>query len=61
MVHPEAETRLWITRRILPDTEAWVAESDAGALVGLLVLDQDWVDQLYVEPMLTGGAASAVS
>jgi GNAT superfamily N-acetyltransferase len=31
-----------------------VAEDDAGALVGLLVLDEDWVEQLYVEPTLTG-------
>jgi hypothetical protein len=31
-----------------------VAEDDGGALVGLLVLDQDRVDQLYVEPTLTG-------
>ena len=26
------------------------APSEAGALAGILVLDGDWVDQLYVEP-----------
>src|SRR6476619_1643381 len=35
-------------------TPSFVAEDDGGALVGLLVLDQDRVDQLYVEPTLTG-------
>jgi GNAT superfamily N-acetyltransferase len=40
--------------QVVPRTELWVAEDDGGALVGLLVLDQDRVDQLYVEPTLTG-------
>jgi GNAT superfamily N-acetyltransferase len=40
--------------RVVPHTELWVAEDDGGALVGLLVLDEDWLDQLYVEPTLTG-------
>jgi hypothetical protein len=43
----------WIARRVIPQTELWVAESDDGALVGMLVLDDDWVDQFYVEPALT--------
>src|SRR4051794_4963167 len=41
------------TRRVAPDTKVWLAESEDGALVGLLVLDGDWLDQLYVEPCLT--------
>jgi GNAT superfamily N-acetyltransferase len=55
MVHTEEETRLWVVQRVVPDTELWVAESDAGGLVGLMVVDQNWVEQLYVEPTLTGG------
>ena len=51
------ESREWplgAGRQLRPEqrTEVWVAETDE--LVGLLVLDDDWVDQLYVEPALTG-------
>ena len=52
--HTDDETRRWIAERVVPHTELWVAEDDGGALVGLLALDQDRVDQLYVEPTLTG-------
>ncbi|MET0739870.1 MAG: GNAT family N-acetyltransferase [Acidimicrobiales bacterium] len=36
-----------------PTRETWVAEVD-GAILGLLVLDGGWVDQLYVDPDHTG-------
>jgi len=48
--HTDDETRRWIAERVVPHTELWVAEDDGGALVGLLVLDEDRVDQPYVEP-----------
>jgi GNAT superfamily N-acetyltransferase len=54
VAHTNEETRSWIARRIIPQTEQWVAESDDGALIGMLVLDNEWVDQLYVEPAFTG-------
>jgi GNAT superfamily N-acetyltransferase len=50
--HTDDEVRAWIAEIVIPRTEVWVAESDE--LVGLLVLDDDWIDQLYVEPGLTG-------
>ena len=53
-VHPDVEVRGWIADRVVRHTELWLAENEADALVGLLVLDEDWVDQLYVEPTLTG-------
>jgi GNAT superfamily N-acetyltransferase len=53
-VHTDDEVRQWIAELVVPHTELWVAEDDGGALVGLLVLDEDWLDQLYVEPTLTG-------
>lgn len=52
-VHSDAEIRRWIADRVVPRTELWVAESHVAALVGLVVLDEDWLDQLYVEPTLT--------
>ena len=53
-VHTDDEVRRWIAERVVPHTELWLAEDDGGALVGLLVLDDDWLEQLYVEPTLTG-------
>jgi len=53
-VHTDDEVLCWIAEQVVPHTELWVAEDDGGALVGLLVLDEDWLEQLYVEPTLTG-------
>src|SRR5690348_12505164 len=50
--HTDEEVRAWIAELVIPRAEVWVAESDR--LVGVLVLDDDWVDQLYVDPELTG-------
>jgi GNAT superfamily N-acetyltransferase len=49
-VHSDDEVRDWISSRVIAELECWVAETAAGAIVGLLVLDDDWVDQLYVSP-----------
>jgi GNAT superfamily N-acetyltransferase len=48
------EVRRWIAERVVARTELWVAEDDGGALVGVLVLDEDRLEQLYVEPTLIG-------
>ena len=53
-VHDEDDVRSWFASHVLRETELWVAEDAAGTLVGILVLEQQWVDQLYVEPTLTG-------
>ncbi|MDT5410336.1 MAG: hypothetical protein QOG14_2556, partial [Mycobacterium sp.] len=54
MVHTAEETRCWIEQQIVPETELWIAQAHDGTVVGMLVLDGDCVDQLYVEPELTG-------
>ena len=41
------------------DTELWVAEDRSDSVVGILVLDGQWLDQLYVEPTLTGQGIGA--
>jgi GNAT superfamily N-acetyltransferase len=38
---------------VLPTKEVWVAEVD-GIVEALVVLDGDWIDQLYVAPGRTG-------
>jgi GNAT superfamily N-acetyltransferase len=53
MVHTDEETQRWMAQRVVPETELWIAETRDGAVVGMMVLDDDWVDQLYVEPKLT--------
>ena len=52
-VHGEDDVRGWFRDVVLADREVWVGDL-AGVVVAVLVLDEDWVDQLYVEPTLTG-------
>jgi GNAT superfamily N-acetyltransferase len=53
-VHPDRDVQEWIAQRVIAALDCWVAETSAGALVGLLVLDRNWLEQLYVDPDLTG-------
>jgi len=48
-VHPEEETRGWISG-VIAERETWLGLSCAREVVGLLVLDGGWIDQLYVAP-----------
>ncbi len=52
-IHRDDEVRAWFAEVVLAERETWVAGVD-GVVVGLLVLDGPWVDQLYVEPAVTG-------
>ena len=52
-MHTPDEVRSWFEEVVLPTREVWVAEL-SGAIAALLVLDDEWIDQLYVEPGLTG-------
>jgi len=38
---------------VIPKLECWLAERVAGVVLGMLVLDGHWIDQLYVDPVLT--------
>jgi GNAT superfamily N-acetyltransferase len=53
-VHDDDDVRAWFASHVVRDTDLWLAVDAAGTLVGLLVLNGPWVDQLYVEPTLTG-------
>lgn len=48
-VHSAADVRAWFAEVVVPTKEVWLVE-EADIPVGLLVLDGDWIDQLYVEP-----------
>ena len=51
-VHSDDEVREWFATVVLPTRETWVIEDDA--VVALLVMDGNWVDQLYVDPAYLG-------
>jgi GNAT superfamily N-acetyltransferase len=53
-VHSDAEVREWISAVVVPEREVWLMEDADSRLLGVLVLDDDWVDQLYVDPAFTG-------
>ena len=53
LAHDDREVRNWIEHSVLERLECWVAEVAPGTTAGMLVLDGDWVDQLYVDPALT--------
>lgn len=53
-VHTEQEVRAWFAEVVLPNREVWVADH-GGAAAGILVLEDDWIDQLYVDSGQTGG------
>ena len=53
LVHADDDVRRWFHTVVVPELQTWLAESD-GQLVGVLVLDGDELDQLYVHPSWLG-------
>ena len=53
-VHGDDDVRAWFASHVVRDAELWVAEGPAGRLHGILVLNGPWVEQLYVDPSMTG-------
>lgn len=51
-VHSDEETLAWITHVVLPGSTVWVAEGEAGDVLGFASLDADGgeLDQLYLLP-----------
>ena len=52
-VHDDDDAGDWVIHVVIGRLECWLAEQMSGTLVGMLVLDGDWIDQLYVDPDLT--------
>ena len=52
-VHTDDEVRQWFSKVVLPTKDVWVADLN-GAVLALLVIEGDWVEQLYVDPSHTG-------
>jgi len=51
--HPPDDVRVWFAEVVVATREVWLIEEE-GLPVALLVLDGDWVDQLYVDAGRTG-------
>jgi hypothetical protein len=58
LAHSDDEVRQW-RHRVLDEQETWLAIADDGTLLGLMVLNGDWVEQLYVDPVRTGRGLDA--
>jgi GNAT superfamily N-acetyltransferase len=52
-VHSDAEVRSWFDTVVLRQRETWVID-EGGSVAAVLVLLPGWIDQLYVDPELTG-------
>ena len=51
----DADTRRWIAEDLLETREVWVATAGTeGAIVAMVALSDDMIDQLYVAPGWTG-------
>ncbi len=51
--HTDAEHRAYFADVVVPRCDVWVAERD-GAVVGVLAMDADEVDRLYVDTAMHG-------
>jgi GNAT superfamily N-acetyltransferase len=57
-VHADDDVRRWFAEEVVVKRELWVAVA-SGVVCGVLVLDGSSVDQLYVDPALTGRGAGS--
>ncbi len=48
------DVRTWFSSEVAARLDLWLAESPEGELLGLMVLDGEWLSQLYVDPAHTG-------
>jgi ribosomal protein S18 acetylase RimI-like enzyme len=53
LVHDDDQVRAWVTHVVIPRLECWLAKRASGTIVGMLALDAEEIDQLYVDPDLT--------
>jgi GNAT superfamily N-acetyltransferase len=58
LAHPDDEVRQWM-HRVVDEQETWLAVAEDGTVLGLMVLDGDWIEQLYTDPAWTGRGLGA--
>ena len=52
-VHGDEEVHRWFEDVLIPSCEVWIVDRQ-GEAIALMVLNGDWIDQLYVDPASTG-------
>ncbi|HET6965605.1 MAG TPA: GNAT family N-acetyltransferase [Acidimicrobiales bacterium] len=50
LVHEDDDVREWFAETVFPHQELWIAEDASGLMTALMVLDGEFVSQLYVDP-----------
>ena len=58
LVHLDEEVKRYFVGTVMPFAEVWVAEVD-DAVSGVLVLNGNWIEQLYVDPDWTNQGLGA--
>lgn len=53
-VHSDDEVRAWVSAVVMPAREVWLSITGGDAVTAVMVLDGEWLDQLYVDPERTG-------
>lgn len=53
-VHSDAEIAEWVETKVLTEREVWVAVDAEDHVLAVMVLEDAWIDQLYVDPVWTG-------
>jgi ribosomal protein S18 acetylase RimI-like enzyme len=51
--HTDDQVRSWFREVVVPDQETWVATAE-GSVVGMMVVDGEDLDQLYLDPAWQG-------
>jgi len=59
LVHRDDEVRAWFADTVFPERELWVAVDTSGPVIGIMVIDGDFIDQLYVDPTRTGAGVGS--
>ena len=52
--HPDEDVRRWLATELVPKHETWVAVDGQGAVIGLMALSDDMIEQLYLAPAWIG-------
>jgi hypothetical protein len=52
-VHSDTEIEQWVEFDAIAEREAWVAVDREDHVLGVMVLGDGWIDQLYVDPAST--------
>ncbi len=54
LAHTDGQVRDWIRDVVIPARETWAAVVAGGLVVGMMVLESEELDQLYIAPSWTG-------